>query len=175
MFQISRYATKALKKQQKVHVLLDFMPNLSAGETEQLLQKRFFSSNQKKTASECMIGLLNKKLCDVLLKEAGIDLHLPSVKVTDKQISILTSKIKSLRVDITGSKNFDSAQVCAGGVKTTELQNETLESKLVSGVFFFITFQELHTARGNQYQNTAEAFQAHLSLPHPASSVFCLL
>ena len=83
-----------------------------------------------------MIGLLNKKLCDVLLKEAGIDLHLPSVKVTDKQISILTSKIKSLRVDITGSKNFDSAQVCAGGVKTTELQNETLESKLVSGVYF---------------------------------------
>ena len=136
VFQISRYATKALKKQQKVHVLLDFMPNLSAGETEQLLQKRFFSSKQKKTASECMIGLLNKKLCDVLLKEAGIDLHLPSVKVTDKQISILTSKIKSLRVDITGSKNFDSAQVCAGGVKTTELQNETLESKLVSGVYF---------------------------------------
>lgn len=33
-----------------------------------------------KDASQAMIGLCNKKLAEVLLKEAGIDLHIPSKK-----------------------------------------------------------------------------------------------
>lgn len=33
-----------------------------------------------------MIGLCNKKLAEVLLKEAGIDLHIPSKKSTGKTI-----------------------------------------------------------------------------------------
>ena len=44
--------------------------------------------------------------------------------------------IKALRIDIIGSKSFDSAQVCAGGVNTDEIQPATMESKLVKGLYF---------------------------------------
>ena len=136
VFQVSRYATKALKKKQNVHALIDFLPNLSFDEAKDLLQRRFGIYAYQKTASECMIGLFNKKLADVLLKEAGIDLHVPAKNVSEKQLKRLLEQIKTFRVDITGSNSFEQAQVCAGGVDTREINNQTLESRLVSGIYF---------------------------------------
>lgn len=39
-------------------------------------------------------------------------------------------------MDIAGSKGFDAAQVCAGGVDTREVNPDTMESLLVSGIYF---------------------------------------
>lgn len=83
-----------------------------------------------------MIGLCNKKLAEVLLKEAGIDLHIPSKKVPEKQLTRLTKLLKDLRVDITGSKDIAQAQVCAGGVDTREIDAASMMSKLIPGLFF---------------------------------------
>lgn len=136
VFQLSRYATKALMQKKKVHVLLDFMPDTELTELEKNMALRFRKNAHGKTAGEALIGLLNKKLSGVLLKEAGIDVHLPAQKVSDKQIHNLCTLIKGLRVDIIGSKTFEQAQVCAGGVSTAEIENETLMSKLVPGLYF---------------------------------------
>lgn len=89
-----------------------------------------------KDASQAMIGLCNKKLAEVLLKEAGIDLHIPSKKVPEKQLTRLTKLLKDLRVDITGSKDIAQAQVCAGGVDTREIDAASMMSKLIPGLFF---------------------------------------
>ena len=87
-----------------------------------------------KDASQAMIGLCNKKLAEVLLKEAGIDLHIPS-KITGKQLTRLTKLLKDLRVDITGSKDIAQAQVCAGGVDTREIDAASMMSKLIPDCF----------------------------------------
>lgn len=136
VFQISRFATKALAKKEKVFVLLDFIPKLTAEELLVLLKERFYKFGNGKTASEALIGLVNKKLGDVLLKEAGISLQLPAKNVTKEQLGKLVGQLKSLRVDVTGSKTFEQAQVCAGGVNTNEVHNETLESYLTPGIYF---------------------------------------
>lgn len=136
VFQISRYATKALAKKEKVYVLLDFMPKLTEEELLSLLKERFYKFGNGKTASEALIGLVNRKLGDVLLKEAGISLQIPSKDVSKEQLHKLVIQLKSLRVDVVGSKTFEQAQVCAGGVDTGEVNNDTLESYLVPGVYF---------------------------------------
>lgn len=43
--------------------------------------------------------------------------------------------MKSLPTDIIGSKDFDQAQVCSGGVDTKEVNPKTMESRLVKGLF----------------------------------------
>lgn len=136
VFQLSRYATKALKQKKKVYALLDFMPDMGETELENLICHRFRENAHDKTAGETLIGLFNKKLSGVLLKEAGIELHCPAVKVSDKQCRQLCVIIKALRVDIVGSKTFEQAQVCAGGVSTEEIDNESLMSKCVPGIYF---------------------------------------
>lgn len=136
VFQVSRYATKALAKKEPVYVLLDFMPKLTAEELLSLLKERFYKFGNKKTASEALIGLVNRKLGDVLLKEAKISLQTLSKDVSKEQLEQLAARLKALRVDIIGSKPFEQAQVCAGGVDTNEVNNDTLESYLVPGVYF---------------------------------------
>jgi len=136
IFQLSRYATKALKVGKKVHMMLDFLPNMSLEDTVTLFVKRLHKVEQKKTICECFVGLFNKKLAEVLIKEAGISLGDSPKKLSYEQIEQLAKVAKGLRVDITGSKSFEQAQVCAGGVDTREICAETMESKIVSGVYF---------------------------------------
>lgn len=77
VFQVSRFATKALKKKQAVTAQIDFLPRLNEQETEQLFEQRFREYAHGKIADEAMVGLLNHKLSGVLLKEAHHSLKKP--------------------------------------------------------------------------------------------------
>ncbi len=136
VFQVSRFATRALSKKQAVSAEIDFLPKLTAEEVLSLLKERFLSFGYGKSTSEAMIGLFPRKLNDVLLKESGVRLDIPAEQLSYRQLSTLCAKIKAFRVDICGSKPIELGQVCAGGVNTCEIDNETLESKLVSGIYF---------------------------------------
>lgn len=136
VFQISRFATKALAKHRKVTARIDFLPALTEKEVSELLVKRFHTYGADKDCSQALIGLFNKKLIDVLLKESGIDLHLPAKKLGDGELRRLCETIRGFSVEIIGSKPVDAAQVCAGGIPVCEVEQETLESKLAPGVYF---------------------------------------
>ena len=136
IFQLSRFATKALAKKKKVHLLIDFMPDATYEEVIALFEGRLHKSEQKKTMCECFVGLFNRKLIEVLLKEAGIGLGDSPKRLSIEQIEKLAKVVKEFRVDVTGSKSFEQAQVCAGGVKTSELCADTMESRLVKGLYF---------------------------------------
>ena len=86
IFQVSRFATKALKRKQTVTAQIDFLPKLSEQEIEQLFESRFREYAHGKTADEAMVGLLNNKLSDVLLKEAHISLKKPAEEITKKEL-----------------------------------------------------------------------------------------
>ena len=83
VFQISRFATKALAKHRKVTAKIDFLPALTEKEVSELLVKRFHTYGADKDCSQALIGLFNKKLIDVLLKESGIEFT--SVRKEDRR------------------------------------------------------------------------------------------
>ena len=136
IFQVSRFATKALKRKQTVTAQIDFLPKLSEQKAEQLFEKRFGEYAHGKTADEAMVGLLNHKLSDVLLKEAHISLKKPAEEITKKELLHLVKQCKHMEVCVTGSKSFEQAQVCAGGVHTDEINPKTMESRLVPNIYF---------------------------------------
>lgn len=136
VFQVSRYATRALQEKRGVYAKIDFMPDLTEDDLFALLSERFSTHAHGKDAAQAFIGLFHKKLIDVLLKESGIDLHAPAKRLKKPELWKLVRTIKQFRVDVIGSKGMDAAQVCAGGVDTGEVNAHTLESKLVRGVYF---------------------------------------
>lgn len=136
VFQVSRFATKALKKNLRPEALIDFLPDLSEEELFSLFTERFLTNAHQKTVEEAMIGFLNKKLCEVLLKESEIPLHAKADSLSKKDLRKLTYKCKNFHVHITGSKSFEQAQVCAGGVLTKDIDPHTMESRLVPGIYF---------------------------------------
>ena len=48
----------------------------------------------------------------------------------------LVEKIKKLEVPVKETMSFEHAQVCSGGVDLKEINSETMESRLVSGIYF---------------------------------------
>lgn len=136
VFQVSRYATRALHEKRGVYAKIDFLPDLTEDALFALLLERFYVNAHGKDAAQALIGLFPKKLIDVLLKEAGIALHIPAEQVKKPGLWKLVRTVKQFRVDVVGSKGMDAAQVCAGGVDTGEVDAGTLESKLTAGIYF---------------------------------------
>lgn len=134
VFQVSRLAAKALAKGEKVHAMLNFSPAMENEELTEYLLRCF--CQKEKTAKQALIGTYQSKLIPVFLRLAGIEEGQAAAKVDKFRLKKLAEAIQSFRVDIAGTKKFDSAQVTAGGVDTSEIDNETLESKLVPGLFF---------------------------------------
>lgn len=135
-FQVSRYASLALRKGNSVFVLLNFLPDLSREEAQILLERRFLHYGKGKKAIQALTGLFPDKLNGVLLREAFIPQDKAAGECTIEELECLTETIQNLRVDIIGTKGFDHAQVSAGGVCTDEVNPTTMESRLVPGLYF---------------------------------------
>lgn len=134
VFQVSRLAAKAMAEGKKVHALLNFSPAMGEEELKEHLLCCF--GQKEKTAKQALTGTYQSKLIPVFLRLAGIEEEQTAVEVEKFRLQKLAEVIQNFRVDIVGTRKFDNAQVTAGGVDTSEIDNETLESKLVPGLFF---------------------------------------
>ncbi|MDF2588376.1 MAG: hypothetical protein K0S41_2217 [Anaerocolumna sp.] len=134
ILQVSRYASRALNDKKKVHLLIDFLPMVSYDDTFNLIYDRIQKSPTK-NIEEILIGLFHNKLAYVMIKEAGLSPELISSTLTKKQIQSLTNQIKLWKVPISEPNPFDQAQVSAGGVDTSEINPDTMESKIIKGLY----------------------------------------
>lgn len=134
-FQVSRYASIALHKGQKVKAVIDFLPQMEEWEAEKMLKLRCRQMNYK-TAEEWMTGLLNRKLGLVLLKLSGISPQQNMARVTGLQWKELMKNLKSYETVIEGTNPFENAQVCCGGVDVAEVTAAAMESRKVPGLYF---------------------------------------
>ncbi len=136
VFQISRFAGEALLRGSKVTCKLDLLFGYTEEELENLLKKRY-DTLKKRTAEEMLTGLLNHKMNYILLKELNIDPVADSKKAYQPEdFKRLATLYKGLSCQVTESNPFANAQVCAGGVDTSEIVPETMESRLVNGLYF---------------------------------------
>lgn len=135
VFQISRFGSRAIKERKKVFVKIDFLPSLEKKEIYKILWKRLKES-EGKTAEQAMIGLLNKKLSKVLLAESQIDTRISSKEVSKRQMNVLVENIKGMCTCVLDTNGYGNAQVTAGGISTEQVEERTMESKLVRGLYF---------------------------------------
>lgn len=89
-----------------------------------------------KTAEEFLIGLFHKKLSDLWIRLTGIHREKRAGDLTEAELAALCSMIKEFRVTVTGTNSYDQAQVCCGGIDTSEVDQETLESLYIPGLYF---------------------------------------
>ena len=133
-FQVSRFAAVALHKKKAVSVILDFLPSKSMEETKQFIRNRAKVLAYRKS-EDFLTGVLNKKLSQVLLKLSQIDGAELVGNLKNQQLERLVHLIKVFELPVTSTNSFEQAQVCCGGVDTRDVRSETMESKLVKGLY----------------------------------------
>ncbi len=135
ILQLSRIAGKLLSEGQEAYLKLNMMDMVLPEELNKLLKKRGQMSG-KKPLDFSMVGLINKRLIPVVLDAAGIkDIKQPAVSLAAKDREALLNILTDWRFKIRGTKSWPSAQVTAGGIATKEVYPDTMESKLVKGLF----------------------------------------
>lgn len=132
VFQFSRYAVRAYEEKKNVCVLIDFLPDIERERCRILIRRQM--KHYQKTAKEAVEGLLNRKIAEAVMACAGIGAM--ERKLTEQQENALLSCLKEFAVIMTGYRGFEQAQVCSGGIAAEEVEERTLESKFVKGLYF---------------------------------------
>ena len=135
VFQVSRFAAKALYNKQEVTAVLNFMPQMSEEEFTAFLAERARLRPQK-TAEEFLTGLFHKKMIALWVKCSRISKEKPVGTYSEEELRTLARLIQQFEVNVEGTNSFEQAQVCCGGVSTEEVKEDTLESSYVPGVYF---------------------------------------
>jgi len=136
VFQLSRKAAELLHEGKEALLKISIIDSMNVDELDQMLAKRFKYAPQK-TIEFSLVGLINKRLIYVILKEAGIeDLRSPVANISVQERRRIASILTDWRFVIIGTKSWPSAQITAGGVDTREINQKTMESKKVKGLFF---------------------------------------
>lgn len=136
IFLLSREASVSSNRNLPVTIELDLFSEFSDKELENFLINRFAVMTER-TISNSLIGMVNKKLIPALLKDSGItDLHKSCDKLTHKELKNLVKTMKHWRFKCTGTLGFNNAQAMIGGIDTKDINPDTLESKLVKGLYF---------------------------------------
>jgi len=133
---LSRRAGEYLQRKENVRLKLALINTFSPGELEQRFIERFRQCPGKDLAFS-FVGFINKRLAPVILKEAGIE----DVKKSAGQVSVEERKrilqlLLDWRFEITGTTSWPNAQVTAGGVDVKDIDNRTMESKIVPKLYF---------------------------------------
>lgn len=127
VFQVSRHAAKALYYKRRVRAEIDFLPEIPEELITTMLCYR--RKKQDKTCIfEVMLGIFNQKLIPCILKNAGIDPPLKLCELGEASLETLIHTSKHFSLTISDTNGFEHAQVCAGGVKLTEIDPSTMES-----------------------------------------------
>lgn len=137
VFQISRYAAYGLRDGKEVSVYINFLPNIP-DKKEEIYEffKRRADRLQHKEMGSFFTGLLNEKLGNVLLELSNIERKLPVSAVSEKQLKALGSVSCCFKAECEEVNPFQNAQCAAGGINTSEVNPDTMESKLVKGLYF---------------------------------------
>lgn len=110
---------------------LDFLPEMSPAELEAMLLER---QQRNFPMEELLTGILHNRLGRVLTKAAGIGGR-QAGDLTREEIGQVCRTVKAFAIPLTEPLGMDSAQVTAGGVLTENFDPQTMESRLVPGLY----------------------------------------
>jgi hypothetical protein len=131
IFDISR---EAARHSAHCEVVLDLMPLMDYAGLEALLYERAQRFDSL-TLENLLTGVLHNRLGRTLVRAAGFSLTQPLSELSDGTLRQIAATVKAFRLPVIGTMGFDGAQVTAGGASGDQFDPQTLESRLVPGLY----------------------------------------
>ena len=103
-------------------------------ETAALLRRRR-EAMPHLTTENLLTGILHNRLGRTLLRYAGYGLTTPLPELGERDLQAIAAAVHDFTLPVQGTLGFEGAQVTAGGIRTEEFDPETLQSRLVPGLY----------------------------------------
>ncbi len=134
VFQLSRFAARALDEKKKVTARIDFFPGMPESRVRDMLRERAARRPQG-AMEEFFTGWLPDKLSRFFLKYLGIRGERQASSLSKRELKALAGVIRAFETEIAAVNSFDHAQVCCGGVDVREVSSRSMESKKQKGLY----------------------------------------
>lgn len=122
-------------KGEQCRLVIDLKPALD----EQKLNERVLRDLQmykNRSMENALTDLLPRSMIPVVLNRLSIDRNLQANSLNKQQRRALVELLKAFSVEIIGKRPVEEAIITSGGVKISEIDPKTMESKLVPGLYF---------------------------------------
>lgn len=116
-------------------LLIDLKPALEEKKLDERIL-RDMQMYQNRAMENALTDLLPRSMIPVVLRRLGIDPAMQANSLTKQKRRELVQLLKAFPVEITGKRPVSEAIITSGGVKVSEIEPKTMESKRVKGLFF---------------------------------------
>ncbi|MBI5680925.1 MAG: NAD(P)/FAD-dependent oxidoreductase [Methanobacterium sp.] len=125
----------SILKNETVSLFIDLKPEMTFPEIEEKLLSEF--ENRSKTEFKNLMKLfIPNRMIPIFTELLGIDPKKKANQVTKGERNSILNLLKAFPLTITDSLSIDKAMVTCGGVLKKEINPQTMESKIVSGIYF---------------------------------------
>ena len=114
---------------------IDLKPALDQQKLEARIL-RDISESPNRDVEKLLCGLVPHSMAPVMTRRLGFPPTLKANSLTKEQRRGLIELLKHFTISVTGVRPVTEAIVTAGGVKVSEVKPNTMESKLVEGLYF---------------------------------------
>ncbi len=133
---ISREASYSLSLGSKVAIKIDLFPSINKDNLITKLNKRIANSNGKDKYF-WLEGFVHTKLAKYIIDNCGIKKEkINANEISKKDINTISYFMKNMKININDTKDFESAEVSAGGIDVSQVNSRSMESNLQKDLYF---------------------------------------
>ena len=132
-----------VKKSKQLTLTLDLCEDFSYNELYEHIENAKGNTPEKELEN-VLSGIVNAKLGFAIIDAADIKPHTLIKSITRNNIKKLCDILKGFEIEITGTRDFSNAQITCGGIKTEEVNPETMMSKITDGLFICGEILDIH-------------------------------
>ena len=126
---------RELLKNGNIVLRIDLKPALSIEKLDSRIL-RDFEQEKNKSFKNSLDSLLPQKMIEPIIKLSGINPDKKVNEVTKQERITLENLLKDFRIVVSDFRPINEAIVTSGGVSIKEINPKTMESKIVSGLYF---------------------------------------
>ncbi len=119
----------------EITISIDLKPALSNEVLDNRLIREF-SQNNIKNICTVMRSLIPSTLIELVLNKASVSLKKNCSQITAEERKRIVDTLKCLKFSVKKLRPIEEAIVTAGGINVKEINPKTMESKLVTGLYF---------------------------------------
>lgn len=128
-------SSSAHLKGENCRLVIDLKPALDEGKLNDRIL-RDLEQYKNRSMENALTDLLPRSMIPVVLRRLSIPGDLQANSLTKQQRRSLVELVKAFSLEITGKRPVSEAIITSGGVKTSEIDPKTMESKIVRGLYF---------------------------------------
>jgi predicted Rossmann fold flavoprotein len=116
-------------------IVIDLKPALEENKLDERIQ-RDLEMYKNRTMENALTDLLPRSMIPVVLRRLEIEPEMQANSLTKQKRRAMVELLKAFSVEITGKRPVAEAIITSGGVKVSEIDPKTMESKKVPGLYF---------------------------------------